>query len=73
VADKNAKEKKPNGMQRWWRETTGELHKVTWPSRQEALRMTWTVLAVMIVVGGLLGGLDRLFTILMAVILGTSS
>jgi preprotein translocase subunit SecE len=73
VADKNEKEKKPNRMQRWWRETTGELHKVTWPSRQEALRMTWTVLAVMMVVGAVLGGLDRLFSLLMAVILGTSS
>ena len=73
MADRNEKEKKPNRMQRWWRETIGELHKVTWPSRQEALRMTWTVLAVMMVVGAVLGGLDRLFSLLMAVILGTSS
>jgi len=73
VADRNEKEKKPNAIQRWWRETLGELHKVSWPSRQEAMRMTWTVLAVMILVGAFLGGLDRLFTIVMALILGTNS
>ena len=32
--------KKPNKIQKWWRETIGELRKVTWPTKEEALKMT---------------------------------
>ncbi len=54
--------KKPNRFQRWWRETIGELRKVTWPTRREAFRMTYIVLAVMIVTGIVLGAFDYVFS-----------
>ena len=36
-SSKKAKAKKQNAIQRWWRETVGELRKVTWPTPQEAI------------------------------------
>ena len=45
------KEKKPNLIQKtktWWRQTIGELRKVTWPTREEALALTRIVLIVRI-------------------------
>lgn len=41
------KEKKPNRIVRWWRETMGELRKVSWPTPAEAWRLTKLVLLVM--------------------------
>lgn len=62
------KEKKPNAIQRWYRETTGELHKVTWPTPAEAFRMTQLVLLVMVLMGALLGIVDFVFSRLVAII-----
>jgi preprotein translocase subunit SecE len=54
--------KKPNRLQRWWRETIGELRKVSWPTPREAMRMTYIVLAVTIVTGLILGFFDLIFS-----------
>lgn len=62
------KEKKPNAIQRWYRETTGELHKVTWPTPAEAFRMTQLVLLVMVLMGAMLGIVDFVFSRLVAII-----
>jgi len=35
-----------------------ELRKVVWPTRQESVRMTWVVVAVVILLSLLLGGFD---------------
>jgi preprotein translocase subunit SecE len=43
------------------RETSAELRKVTWPTRQEAVQLTLLVLAVVIVSSAVLGFLDFLF------------
>ena len=43
-------------------EVLAELRKAHWPTRQEALRLSILVLAVCIVVGLILGGLDWAFT-----------
>jgi len=32
--------KKQSGITRFWRETVGELRKVTWPTRQEAVSLS---------------------------------
>lgn len=69
MADKDEKEKKPNVLQKWYRETLGELRKVTWPTRQEAMRLTWIVIAVMVAMGALLGILDTLFGLAIGAIL----
>jgi preprotein translocase subunit SecE len=71
VAEK-AKEvqiKKPNAIQRWWKETIGELRKVTWPTPREAWRLTVIVIIVMISTSALLGILDFLFSKIITAIL----
>jgi preprotein translocase subunit SecE len=54
--------KKTNAITKWWRETIGELRKVTWPTPQEALRLTRVVIIVMVLISAILGVLDFGFT-----------
>jgi preprotein translocase subunit SecE len=49
------------------RETRDELKKVTWPTRQEVVRLTMVVIVVSLVVGLFLGALDFSFTKLLGV------
>jgi len=53
-----AKNKKANPIQLFFRETTGELRKVAWPTWPEAWQLTLIVLAVMAFMGILLGITD---------------
>jgi preprotein translocase subunit SecE len=55
---KEVQVKKPNAIQRWWKETIGELRKVSWPTIADARRLTVIVLAVMVFTAILLGVLD---------------
>lgn len=50
--------KKENAVQRYFRETSGELRKVSWPTWPEARRLTSLVLLVMLIVGVLLALVD---------------
>jgi preprotein translocase subunit SecE len=52
------KSKKTNPVQLYFRETIGELRKVSWPTRREALQLTGLVIVVMVVVGIILGITD---------------
>ena len=45
-------------LREFFKETRFELRKVVWPTRQETLRTTWVVMAVVVVVSLLLGGFD---------------
>ena len=54
------KAKKQNAIQRYFSETLGELHKVSWPTRQEAVQLTIIVLIVMVFMGAFLGLMDLL-------------
>ncbi len=58
-----------NPITRLVRETTGELRKVTWPTRQDATQLTILVLVVVILSSLFLGLLDFLFRELMAFII----
>jgi preprotein translocase subunit SecE len=49
------------GFVRFVRETRSELKKVTWPTREQALRLTGVVIAVSAAVGLFMGGLDYVF------------
>ncbi len=49
-------------LQRFWRETIGELRKVTWPTPSEAWKMTRLVLIVMVIMALILGVLDFAFS-----------
>ena len=44
----------------------GELRKVTWPTRQEVIRLSAMVLVVCVILGLILGGIDYVFTQLVA-------
>lgn len=59
---KEVQVKKPNAIQRWWKETIGELRKVTWPTPREAWRLTRIVIIVMVATSALLGILDFVFS-----------
>jgi preprotein translocase subunit SecE len=54
LADKKTS-KKQNVVQRFTRETVGELRKVSWPTRQEAWQLTQIVLAVLLIMAVFLG------------------
>ena len=56
-----AKSKQPRGLRRFYRETMGELRKVSWPTQREALSLTRVVVIVMVVMAAVLGTLDFLF------------
>jgi len=75
VPDK--KNTRPNIFQRivgkireFLRETIGELRKVNWPTRQEAIRLTQIVVVVIFIMAAILGGLDFLYGRLFALIIG---
>ena len=50
--------KQPTGLRRWYRDTMGELRKVSWPTRREAISLTWVVVIVMVAMAAVLGSLD---------------
>ena len=62
--------KKENAIQRYVRETSGELRKVSWPTWPEARRLTGLVLLVMVVVGIFLWGVDLAAEKLLNLVLG---
>jgi len=59
-----------SNIQRFFQETVGELRKVSWPTRQEAIRLTEIVLIVIFVMAVILGGLDWVYAKFFGVILG---
>jgi preprotein translocase subunit SecE len=52
----------PHPLVRYFRETRGELRKVTWPTRDESQRLTAIVLGVTAVMALFLGTLDFIFS-----------
>ena len=62
--------KKTNAIQSFFRETTGELRKVSWPTWPEARQLTLLVLAVMVVMGVILGITDAAAHGLLNLLLG---
>ncbi len=71
MAEKEKKVKNSeNAVQRYFRETLGELRKVNWPTWPEAKRLTGLVLLVMLVVGIFLAGVDYLSGALINLVLG---
>lgn len=70
MAAKKKTGKKQNGIQRFVRETTGELRKVSWPSREEAWHLTLVVIATMIAVGAFLSLVSGISSRLMNLVLG---
>jgi len=71
VAGKDEKRKKENAIRRFFRETSGELKKVTWPTRQEAWNLTKIVLIVMVLMSVFLWLVDLGSTKLLALAVGS--
>jgi preprotein translocase subunit SecE len=55
------KQRKPNAVRRYFNETVGELRKVSWPTRKEAINLTIVVVIVVISMSIFLGSLDFIF------------
>lgn len=62
--------KRENALIRYFRETRAELRKVTWPTREQAIRLTLIVLAVTTFMAILLGAIDYVFAALFRLIVG---
>lgn len=58
-------------MVRFYRETVGELRKVSWPTRQEAWHLTRIVLVVLVLMAIYLGSLDAIGSWLIGLALGS--
>lgn len=72
MADKERRSRKQNFIQNWYRETVGELRKVSWPTWPEARRLTGLVLVVMVIMGIILGGVDLLAREALNLLLGVA-
>lgn len=59
-----------NWFQKWYRETRAELAKVSWPTRQEGIRLTIIVLIVTVISAILIFGIDSLFSALVGFLIG---
>ncbi|WKZ36040.1 MAG: preprotein translocase subunit SecE [Anaerolineales bacterium] len=71
MAEKAKRVKKSeNAIQRYFRETSGELRKVSWPTWPEAKRLTGLVLLVMVIVGIFLASVDYFAGELLGLVLG---
>ena len=60
VTEKTANQ--PNPVTKYWKETRGELRKVTWPTRDESQRLTAIVIGVTIAFAIFLWVFDLLFS-----------
>ena len=67
--NKSSERRQPNRFQRYIKETIGELKKVNWPTRQEAINLTIIVLIVTFTMSAVLGLLDLIFARVFALIL----
>ena len=61
---------KDNAIVRYYRETVGELRKVSWPTRAEAINLTSIVLIVLVVMAAFLGLIDLIGERLLILALG---
>ena len=68
MAEKKVVQKRENVIARFFRETIGELRKVSWPTWQEAKNLTLIVLIVILSMSVLLGSFDLLFSYLFSLL-----
>jgi preprotein translocase subunit SecE len=66
---KGEKSKRENRLQRFFRETMGELRRVTWPTWPEARNLTIVVLIVLVIMAIFLWLIDSGATALLAKII----
>jgi preprotein translocase subunit SecE len=71
TARKGKTRKQQNRVQLFFRESIGELRKVSWPTRKEATNLTIVVLIVVFVMSSFLGILDAIYSQFFALLFGT--
>jgi len=70
MAGKDEKNKRENFIQRFFRETIGELRRVHWPTWPEARRLTVIVIFVLIFMALFLGVVDWGASKLLSLVIG---
>jgi preprotein translocase subunit SecE len=70
MVKKQPAKRQPRGLRLYFRETLGELRKVSWPTRKEALNLTYIVVIVMVIMAIFLGGIDFVFFRLFGLLFG---
>lgn len=71
MAEKDKKvAKRSNPIVRFYRETSGELRKVSWPTGPEARHLTKIVLIVLVIMAIYLGSIDGIGAWLIGLMLG---
>jgi preprotein translocase subunit SecE len=68
--ERNLTEKKSNPIAHFYRETVGELRKVSWPTRDEAMNLTMIVVVVLVAMAAFLGLIDLIGETLLQLALG---
>jgi len=68
---KGEKSKRENALQRFFRETMGELRRVTWPTWLEARNLTVVVVIVLVIMALFLWGIDSAATKLLTLMIGS--
>jgi preprotein translocase subunit SecE len=61
--------KPDNPLVRYFKDTRAELAKVTWPTREEGIRLTSVVLVVTTISAIVLFGIDSIFSLIVALLL----
>ncbi len=70
MAGKDEKNKRENKIQRFFRETIGELRRVHWPTWPEARRLTIIVIIVLVIMAFFLWMVDETAVKLLALAIG---
>jgi preprotein translocase subunit SecE len=70
VADKGEKNKRENAIRRFFRETMGELRRVSWPTWPEARNLTIVVIIVLVFMAIFLWLIDLSATQLLSLVVG---
>jgi len=70
VAGKGDKSKRENALQRFFRETMGELRRVSWPTWLEARNLTVVVIIVLVIMAIFLWVIDLSSTRILSLVVG---
>jgi preprotein translocase subunit SecE len=70
VAGKDEKSKRENRLQRFFRETIGELRRVSWPTWPEARRLTLIVVVVLVIMAVFLWVVDLSAERILSLVIG---
>lgn len=63
------KNRTDNALLRFFRDTRAELSKVTWPTREEGIRLTTIVVIATLIFAIILFGVDSLFAAVIALLI----